>query len=237
MVVIAPGEGPHSRIRARIREAERRLLHFLGGRSSRDVEYDFVWRNVVGEKLKILDIGGCDSLLPVVFAKQGHDVTVYDFRRYTERHANLVAIQGDFLYNDLPGHSFDYVILVSTIEHIGFGSYGAPRYEDGDIEVIKEVKRVLAEDGKVILTFPFAEREKEIRGFERWYDVDRVKRLFEDMHVWVAEYWIPRLKVLNRWVKWVPAVLRQAQSSPEPSGCPSVACFVVSLKPFEPVSL
>jgi SAM-dependent methyltransferase len=197
------------------------LLHFLGGRSSRDVEYDFVWRNVVGQKLKILDIGGCDSLLPVVFAKQGHDVTVYDFRRYTERHANLVAIQGDFLYNDLPGHSFDYVILVSTIEHIGFGSYGAPRYEDGDIEVIKEVKRVLAEDGKVILTFPFAEREKEIRGFERWYDVDRVKRL----------------KVLNRWVKWVPAVLRQAQSSPEPSGCPSVACFVVSLKPFEPVSL
>jgi SAM-dependent methyltransferase len=237
MVVAQPGEGPHSRVRARTREAERRLLRLLGGRSSRDVEYEFVWRNVVGERLSILDIGGCDSLLPLVFAKQGHNVTVYDFRRYTERHANLAAIQGDFLYNGLSGHCFDYVILVSTIEHIGFGSYGAPRYEDGDIAVIKEVKRVLAEGGKVILTFPFAERENEIRGFERWYDVDRVKRLFEDMHVLVAEYWIPRLKVLNRWVKWVPAALQQAQKSPEVARCPSVACFVVSLVPLEPLSI
>jgi hypothetical protein len=95
---------------------------------------------------------------------------------------------------------------------------------------------VLSKGGKAILTFPFAKKEREIQGFERWYDVDRVECLFDGMHILVEEYWIPRLKVLNRWVKWVPAVLRQAQDSPEPSECPSVACFVVSLRPFEPVS-
>jgi SAM-dependent methyltransferase len=237
MLVTQPGEGPHSRARARIREAERRLLRLLGGRSSRDVEYEFVWRSVVGQKLKILDIGGCDSLLPLVFARQGHDVTVCDFRRYTERHTNLAAIQGDFLCNDLPDRYFDFVILVSTIEHIGFGCYGAPRYENGDIAVMKEVKRVLAEGGKAILSFPFGDREREIQGFERWYDVNRIKRLFEGMHISVEEYWIPRLKVLNRWVKWVPAALQQAQESPEAAGCPSVACFVVSLRPLEPLSI
>jgi SAM-dependent methyltransferase len=235
-MLVKPEETPHSRVKARIREAERRLLRLLGGRSSRDVEYEFVWRNVAGEQLKILDIGGCDSLLPLVFAKQGHDVTVYDFRRYTERHTNLAAIQGDFLRNGLPDRYFDYVILVSTIEHVGFGSYGAPRYEDGDMEAMKEVKRVLAENGKAILTFPFAERGREIRGFERWYDVDRIQLLFGGMHILVEEYWIPHLKVLSRWVKWVPVVLRQAQSSREPAGCPSVACYVVSLQPFKPVS-
>lgn len=233
--MVEPEGTPHNRVRVRIREAERRLLRLFGGRSSRDVEYEFVWRNVVGEKLKILDIGGCDSLLPLAFAKQGHDVTVYDFRQYTERHTNLAAIQGDFLRNDLSDHCFDYVILVSTIEHVGFGSYGAPRHKDGDVEVMKEAKRVLAENGKAILTFPFAESGREIRDFERWYDLDRIRLLFGDVHILVEEYWIPRLKVFNRWVQWVPAVLGQAQSSPKAAGCPSVACFVVSLQPFESV--
>ena len=157
---------PDSRFKVRFREFQRRLVIFLGGRSERDVEYDFAYRNVVGKSLRILDIGGCDSLLPLVLAKAGHLVTVYDFRHYPEKHPNLTVIQGDFLKNNLPDKSFDVVIMVSTIEHIGFGSYGAPVYPDADFVVMKEVRRLLVDSGRAILTFPFNREEKIIPGFE-----------------------------------------------------------------------
>ena len=152
-------DAPDSPFKVHLREITRRTLRLLGGRSNRDVEYDFAYRNVVGSCLKILDIGGCDSLLPIVLAKAGHQVTVYDFRPYPESHPNLTVLQGDFLNNSLPSGSFDIVIMISTIEHIGLGAYGAPEYPDADFTVIKEVHRILADEGKAIVTFPFNERE------------------------------------------------------------------------------
>jgi len=151
--------GPDGPLKVRMREAARRILRLLGGRSNRDLEYDFAYRNVAGMHLRILDVGGCDSLLPLVLAKAGHMVTVYDFRSYPEHDPNLSVIQGDFLYNDLAANSFDTVIMISTLEHIGLGGYGAPEYLDADFEVMKELRRILVDGGKAILTFPFNERE------------------------------------------------------------------------------
>ena len=161
---------PDSPFKVRLREAARRVLRFLGGRSNRDVEYDFAYRNIVGKQLRILDIGGCGSLLPLAFAKAGHIVTVYDLRPYPERHRNLTVIQGDFLENQLPPCSFDAVVMVSTIEHIGLGGYGAPERPDADFKVVQEVRQILVDGGRVILTFPFNERELflYLRGGTRW---------------------------------------------------------------------
>ena len=122
----------HSKIRVRIRELERRALRFLGGLSNRDAEYDFAYRQVIGEQASVLDVGGSDSLLPLQLAKRGYSVTVFDFRGYPESHPNLSSIQGDFLVNKLADDSFDFVVMVSTIEHIGFGSYDAPVSADAD---------------------------------------------------------------------------------------------------------
>lgn len=60
---------PDKKIRVRFRELERRILRLFGGRSNRDIEYDFGLRNVTGQGLRILDIGGCDSLLPLLLAR------------------------------------------------------------------------------------------------------------------------------------------------------------------------
>ena len=150
---------PDSPLKVRLRETSRRILRLFGGRWIRDVEYDFAYRNIAGKELRILDIGGCDSLLPLTFAKAGHTVIVYDFRLYQERHPNLTVIQSNFLENQLPPCSFDAVVMVSTIEHIGLGGYGAPEMSDADFEVMRELHRILADGGRVILTFPFNERE------------------------------------------------------------------------------
>jgi SAM-dependent methyltransferase len=180
----------------------------------------------------LLDIGGCDSLLPIRLAAMGHLVTVYDFRRYPERHPNVRVIQGDFLRNELPARSFDIAILVSTLEHIGLGAYGAPQYHDADLRTMRELRRVLGDDGKAILSFPFSDKDGVIPGFERWYSTEQLQRLFDGWFVLNVEFWVPAKKVMGRWVKWKPATAREAGLSGEVSGVPGVACFVLSNRPL-----
>jgi SAM-dependent methyltransferase len=224
----------HSKMLVRIRELERRSIRFLGGLSNRDAEYDFAYRHVVGEGVTILDVGGSESLLPLLFANQGHSVTVYDFREYPERHPNLSTIQGDFLSNEIPNSSFDFIVMVSTIEHIGFGSYGAPMYDDGDFLAWAQAKRILKPLGRVVLTFPFASKEHIVPGFERWYDILRVQRLFAGMHILAEEYYLPDTKLFGRIVKWIPGSLEQITSTDDVVqryGCQCIACYVVSPLP------
>jgi SAM-dependent methyltransferase len=228
MFPFSSSEAKQSKFKVRVRECGRRFIRLFNFKSSRDVEYDFAYRNVFGNESKILDIGGSDSLLPLTLAKRGFKVTVYDFRSYLESHPNLTCVEGDFLENKLPDNLFDYIILISTIEHIGFGSYFAPRYEDGDMKTIAEVKRLLSRNGRAILTFPFTGKHRVIEGFERWYDVDRVGNLFQSMYVLKEEHWVPEIKFFGRWVKWRPGTLIEAQTSIEKYNCQSVACYVVS---------
>jgi len=223
-----------SKIRSRIREIERRSLRFFGCLSNRDSEYEFAYWQVAGDNLEILDIGACESLLPMKFARDGHHVTVCDIREYPERHPNLVSIRGDFIECQLPEKAFDYVLLISTIEHIGFGSYGAPVYKDGDFLAMEKAKRVIKPTGRIVLTFPFASKENIVSRFERWYDIARVKRLFEGMHVLAETYFIPHTKIFGRIVKWVPATLEQINSVDDvvnKYGYQCNAYYTVSLSP------
>jgi len=123
-------------------------------------------------------------------------------------------------------------MLISTIEHIGFGSYQAPCYEDGDMKAMREVKRVLSSIGRAILSFPFTLEHTVLECFERWYDVNRVQQLFQDMYILKEEHWIPEMKALGRWIKWKPGTLQEAQASFEDYNCQSIACYVVSLNPL-----
>ena len=186
---------------------------------------------MVGEHVSVLDVGGCESLLPLQLAKRGYSVTVYDFRQYPEQYPNLSTIQGDFLANKIPDNSFDFVVMISTIEHIGFGSYGAPVYADGDFLAMYQAKRILKPSGRIVLTFPFASKEHIVSGFERWYDIIRVQRLFEGMYLLTEEYYVPHTKVFGRVVKWLPASLEQISSTDDVVqryGYQCNACYVVS---------
>jgi len=61
------------------------------------------------------------------------------FGGYPETHPNLTVVEGDFLVNSLPDAAFDLVVMVSTVEHIGFGYYGDPVIEYGDRIAIQQV--------------------------------------------------------------------------------------------------
>ena len=224
-------EAKNFRLSVRIKEAERRLLYLFGYRLVRDIEYDFAYRNILNTNSEILDVGGCGSLFPLILAKKGHRVTVYDFRTYPEKHQNLKTIKGSFLDNQLSDRQFDYIILISCIEHIGLGSYNAPLYEDGDWAAVQEIKRTLKTNGKAILTFPFTKEHTIIEGFERWYDIDRTKWLFSDLYILKEEYWIPEVKLLGHWIRWRPGTLHEAQEALRCHESQGLACFVISINP------
>ena len=224
----------HIRAWVRLRELERRTVRFLGGLSNRDLEYEFAYRQVVGEQASVLDVGGCESLLPLKLARRGYAVTVYDFRAYPESHPNLTSIRGDFLDNRLPDKSFDFVLLISAIEHFGFGSYGAPAYQDGDFRAMAEARRVVKPSGRIVLTFPMASRPHEVAGFERWYDIARVRRLVAGLHILAEEFYVPHTWFLGRVVKWLPASLDQITDVDDVVkryGCQCVGCYSLSQTP------
>jgi len=218
---------PDSRLGVRVREILRRCLRLVGGRSERDLEYDFVLRHVGKGNLQILDVGGVGSLLPLYLARKGHMVTVYDVRRYPETHPHLTVIKGDFLVNSLPDSAFDVVVMVSTIEHIGFGCYGDPLIDDGDRMAIQQVWRVLKGQGRLILTTPFTAQHRIYNGFERWYDIDRVTQLLvSSFHILVTEFWVPVLWFRGRCLKWTQATLEQAQQAESVYGYHATICLV-----------
>jgi SAM-dependent methyltransferase len=80
-----------------------------------------------------------------------------------------------------PDGFFDLVLCVSTIEHIGFVNdiYGvdAPKEPHGDIAALREIRRTLAADGRVVVTVPFGARQDH--GWFKQYDDADWRRLLE----------------------------------------------------------
>ncbi len=83
---------------------------------------------------------------------------------------------------DLPfsDRSFDQVLLVSTLEHIGADNtvYGLAAESDGGarVEALRELRRVLRQDGSLLVTVPLGEpgdhgwfRQEDGRGWSRMY--------------------------------------------------------------------
>ncbi len=206
-------------------------MRLLNWETARDREYNFALRQVVGKGARVLDVGGCQSLLPLYLAKNGFMVTVYDIRQYHEVHDNLFSIEGDFINNNFPDNSFDYIVMISTIEHIGFESWGSSYIENGDFIAIEEIKRIIKPMGKVIITFPFYGEYKIIPGYERWYDIERVKKLFSGLHVLAEEYYIPGQVIFKRTLNCPPASLEEIRGVKEKNGIIGFACYVISKTP------
>jgi SAM-dependent methyltransferase len=92
----------------------------------------------------------------------------------------LEAVRADV--RDLPfgNGEFDLVLCVSTLEHVGADNsgYGLPSEDDGDSRraALRELRRVLAADGRLLLTVPLGEpgdygwfRQEDVRGWTRLF--------------------------------------------------------------------
>lgn len=105
----------------------------------------------------VLDLGSGRSAIPTYIAMQKKDVITaeLDHDALQTQHelssklqsVTLHVTEANFLQLPFSDESFDAITIISTIEHVP---------NDGDIETVKELKRVLKPGGSLLITVPAA---------------------------------------------------------------------------------
>lgn len=124
--------------------------------NERILEIPFVFNTIPQKKKqKILDVGACESTVALSLASFGHEVTALDFRPYPLEHPNITPVLEDICTTTLPSKTFDFVVCLSTLEHIGFDTqYGKASAEMTAVKAVIQMHRVLKPGGTLILTIP-----------------------------------------------------------------------------------
>ena len=145
--------------------------------SEQIVEAGLMLRHIRPDERRVLDFGGYESVLPLTLSALGHQVTVLDQRAYPFKGPGLQSIAGDlFGQSLLPQKSFDLVLSVSTIEHLGLGRYDDVEIPDGDRLGVERLWRLVRPGGRLMATVP-AGRPAVQRGY-RTYDESRIRAVF-----------------------------------------------------------
>ena len=98
----------------------------------------------------------------------------------TREVGGLEAVEADVRALPFPDRSFDQVLLVSTLEHVGADNavYGLEGEQDPEARLLalRELRRVLRGDGSLLVTVPLGEagdygwfRQEDVRGWNRLY--------------------------------------------------------------------
>jgi ubiquinone/menaquinone biosynthesis C-methylase UbiE len=130
-----------------------------GVTSERLVEYDFVSRHLVSSRRSatILDVGSAGSALVQVMREFGSRWRVLGIDLAQGSDAVM-----DTRSTGFRDRSFDQVISISTIEHIGVGE------KNDDVKAMQEIFRILKEGGSAIITVPYgSETKPEHRVYDR----------------------------------------------------------------------
>lgn len=93
--------------------------------------------------------------------------------------SNIIFIKEDELEN----FKFDVIISYSSIEHIGLGRYGDKIDENGDINYMNNILKILNDETILLISIPVCERYL-VEGFwHRIYDKNRIEKLFEKYNI------------------------------------------------------
>lgn len=147
---------------------------------------------------KVLEVGSAEAdwLTPFKTARPDVHLTGVDQRTCqtendTRKDRNPrpgadVLLKGNILDPDLfPPSSFDVVIAISVIEHVGIGRYGDPRKEDGDSVAMANIHRWVKPNGVLYMDVPYRptgpstpfrqynESDLQRRVIQGWTEIDR----------------------------------------------------------------
>jgi SAM-dependent methyltransferase len=122
----------------------------------------------------VLEIGCCeyDFMADATRAWPGMTFTGIDWRHYKRPIPNATAIRGDVMTHPFEPQSFDWVVSISAIEHIGLGHYDRdPVQADGDTVAIGRAWDVLVPWGWLYFDVPYNPERYEVVGTShRIYD-------------------------------------------------------------------
>ena len=146
-------------------------------RDERPVEYIFAY-SVLTSRVKppagVLDVGGCESFLAPQLALRGYRVTVLDLRPCFNEAFPVRMLVGNVLTVQLEPSSFDAVLAISTVEHVGLPAYGQDIVcRDADVIAAHRIAEWLKPGGLAIITVPYGKRVRPAT-FERVYNRERL---------------------------------------------------------------
>jgi len=117
-----------------------------------EVPYAFraLWR--VEPNAAVLDVGATESSFCLSLATLGYNVTAIDPRPNPLSHERLRTVVGVIEEWD-PDTTFDAVVCLSTIEHLGTGAYGQEASERRvDVEAMRRMRDLTRPNGLLVMT-------------------------------------------------------------------------------------
>jgi SAM-dependent methyltransferase len=164
---------------ARERGERIRWLQAPGGTDERVVEVPWVLSRLQPDG-RVLEIGYAFAETAYLGAllRSGVELVGADLAR--REVAGLDVVEADVRALPFPDGSFDQVLLVSTLEHVGADNavYGLEGDSDPEARLfaLRELRRVLRGDGSLLVTVPLGEPEDygwffqdDVRGWNRLY--------------------------------------------------------------------
>ncbi len=114
-------------------------------------------------------------------------VHFYDYRPANLGLSNLQSSKADLHNLGFADKSIHSLSCMHTIEHIGLGRYGDPIDGLGDLKAIKELKRVTAENGSLIIVVPIGKPKIEFNA-HRIYSYEQIMSYIEDSEFKLKEF-------------------------------------------------
>ncbi|MBM3897987.1 MAG: class I SAM-dependent methyltransferase [Thaumarchaeota archaeon] len=190
-----------NRYRLPARLLELKLASLLGNPvNERIIEYPWVLDRLKERKGgKILDVGcGWPGLLSSYLLSKGYDVYGLDIVQCKTLPQDRFFLL-DARKTNLPNASFDTIISLSTLEHIGTDE------EEDDIKTMQEMWRLLKKDGVLLFTTPFAAKYGN-RG-QRFFSKERLMEITKSFRVHDTKYFI------QKGSSWVEVSLGDAEDA------------------------
>jgi SAM-dependent methyltransferase len=139
---------------------------------------------------RVLEVGcaEADWITPMLALRPDLVITGIDWRKCTRPGT---VIQGDVLTQEFPDASFDVMVGVSSMEHIGLGHYDQdPLDVDGDVHAMARVVRWLKLGGWVYLDVPYEPAGYRVEGTSH--------RVYDDAALQARL--LPGLTIRQRWL-------------------------------------
>ena len=162
-------------------------LESLRCKSERSVEIPWLLSRI-GKPTRILDIGSAGAKYLSALAATGAEVTAIDTREFQPpAGVNAYRLDARKLPDDWAGR-FDVVTCVSVLDHVGLDAYGNTEDITALTDVIREIGRVIATGGRLLVTVPVGRSQLTTHpdGGQRVFDLDDIAVLF-DMDLWFCK--------------------------------------------------
>lgn len=138
---------------------------------------------------RILDVGSCGATYLGVIAQPDRELHCLDPRDCAaEVPAGVIFHRQSLIGNRLPRGSFDAVLVLSTLEHVGLPCYEQSPFPLGDLWALDEIGDLLCPEGVVVATMPAG--CSRLVSWYRQYSPRDLRRLFAGWRIERIQYWL-----------------------------------------------